>query len=253
MGIRFTCKHCQKRLNVKSAQSGQTGQCPRCGNSIAVPSESEISWIDADGKTEIMDSQSIFDVDNQITQAGLSASIQLESDRKLEEFSNPYVAPVTSSRTLKRPSKFGSSDPFLLDKPKPPSNMGKVDPIAEAPRKIWYFRSKKIGEKGPLKARFMQEHLEKGDVTIGCIVWREDWEDWQPAERVFPTLLAEVERRKANRVFDDSHCGISDEWNPHSALQRRRRKMQLLGIVAIAAGLLTIGALATLLIKLVSN
>ena len=97
----------------------------------------------------------------------------------------------------------------------------------------------------------MREHVDNGDVTIGCIVWREDWEDWQPAERVFPELVAEMEKRAAAGLAQST--GIPDEFNPHSALQRRKRRMQMLGIVAIAAGLLTIGTLATLLVRLISD
>ena len=130
--------------------------------------------------------------------------------------------------------------------------MGKVDPIAEAPQKVWYFRSKVHGEKGPLKGREMQEHLDKGDVKIGCIVWREDWEDWQPAERVFPPLVAKAEQIELERQ-KRSGSKIPDELNPHSSLQRKRRLMKTIGFVAIAAGLLTIGVLVLVLIQLISG
>jgi DNA-directed RNA polymerase subunit RPC12/RpoP len=251
MGIRFKCSHCQKRLNVKAAQAGQSGQCPKCSQTITVPQHSEVEWIDSDGRTEVMDSQSIFDVDNQITQAGLNATIQLESDSKLSEFTNPFTG-SSGPRIARRSSNFHSTESFLLDKPQPPSTLGKVDPIAEAPRKIWYFRSKKLGERGPLKAKTMRQHVENGDVTIGCIVWREDWEDWQPAERVFPKLVQEMKERAAARLAHTAQ-GIPEELNPHSPLRRRQRRLQMLGIIAIAAGLLTIGGLTALLVKLVSN
>ena len=63
-----------------------------------------------------MDSESIFDVDNQITQAGLSATIQLESDKKLDDFSNPF-ATTSNSKSARRSSTFNSNESFLLDKP----------------------------------------------------------------------------------------------------------------------------------------
>jgi hypothetical protein len=249
MGIRFKCSHCQKRLNVKAAQAGQSGQCPKCGKTVQIPLQSEVAPVDTEGHTEVMDSHSIFDVDNQITQAGLSASIHLETETRLGNVNHPLTS-SGRSRTKRRRSQTGSDEPFLLDKPRPPATLGRVDPIAQAPRKIWYFRSRELGEKGPLKARAMRNHVDQGDVTIGCIVWREDWEDWQPAERVFPELAEELRKQAAEL---EPEPGVPDEWNPHAALQRRRRRLQMLGIVAIAAGLVTIFGLAVLLVKLISN
>ena len=76
---------------------------------------------------------------------------------------------------------------FMLDKPRLPASLGKVDPIAEAPSRVWYFRSRELGEKGPLKGKMMQECLDRGQVKVGCIVWRDDWHDWLPAECSFLT------------------------------------------------------------------
>ena len=194
----------------------------------------------------------VFHVDRQITQAGLSTSITLESELMMEKFSVPF-APSTQTGVTRQSTNPDSSSSFLLDKPQLPSTLGKVDPIDEAPRKIWYFRSKQLGEKGPLRPKMMREHLDNGDVSIGCIVWREDWEDWQPAERVFPKLVALAEKNKADELIRQSAHKIPDELNPHSALQRRKRQTQLVGIIAIAAGLLTIGLLVLFLIKLLSN
>lgn len=250
MGIRFICEHCQQRLNVKSTQAGQKGECPHCQNIITVPTDSTKSNADL-ANEENVTIDSPLDIDSQILDAGLSGSIALEADESLESFSIPF-APQMIGAKAEGKDRFTTADSFLLDKPEPPTTLGKVDPIAEAPRKVWYFRSKVLGEKGPLKGREMQEYLDKGDVNVGCIVWREDWEDWQPAERVFPPLVALAEQLETNRK-DQSGSKIPDELNPHSALQRSRRRMRIIGIVAIAAGLLTIGALAFVLIQLISS
>lgn len=254
MGIRFICDHCDRHLNVKANQAGMVGDCPFCRNSIRVPTESTDSQADlASSESETIDTE--FHVDKQLNQAGLNSNIKLEPKSALEQFSIPYT-PANGGNGAETASRNSAvQDPantFLLAKPQPPSTLGKVDPIAEAPRLIWYFRSKKHGEKGPLKAKVMQEHLDNGDVTIGCIVWREDWEDWQPAERVFPALVALAQQNRANEMLTDPEYEIPDELNPHSTLQKRRRQKQILGIVAIAAGLLTIGLLVLLLIKLLS-
>jgi hypothetical protein len=250
MGIRFICQNCQERLNVKSTQAGQKGECPYCKNIITVPTDSSKSSADL-ANEENVTVDSPLDIDSQILDAGLSGSIALESAEGLEAFSIPFTPQKVGAKDAGK-DRVKAADSFLLDKPEPPTTLGKIDPIAEAPRKVWYFRSKALGEKGPLKGREMQAHLDKGDVKIGCIVWREDWEDWQPAERVFPPLVALAEQIEIDRMTRTGDK-IPDELNPHSVLQRRRRQMRMIGIVAIAAGLLTIGALAFVLIRLISG
>ncbi len=251
MGIRFNCNHCDKPLNIKPTQAGQVGQCPDCQATITVPAL-PIATKNEESKNKDDNSKSIFDVDHQIAQAGLSASIKLDSETAVSEFSVPFSPPALGTKKSRLAEDKKKNDSFLLEKPKPPTTMGKVDPIAEAPRKVWYFRSKTLGEKGPLKGKVMQEHLDSGDVTIGCIVWREDWEDWQPAEEVFPPLVA-LAKKKSNQAFRDSNYVIPDELNPHSTLQRKRRQMRVLGIIAIAVGLLTIGILVYFLVSLMSG
>ena len=102
----------------------------------------------------------------------------------------------------------------------------------------------------------MREHVDNGSVFIGCIVWREDWEDWVPAEKVFPSLVAEAkERRKQDRIhraFKDANYQIPDELNPHSELSRRRRRKNRIFIGAIACGLAIVGLLVFVLTKLVN-
>jgi len=157
------------------------------------------------------------------------------------------------------PKKSGGAaiTPFILDKPAPPETLGKVDPIEEAPKRVWYFRSKELGEKGPLKAKAMREHLDKGDVKVGCIVWREDWEDWLPAEKVFPTLAATAkelrQKEMMNRAFKDANYQIPDEFNPHSELNRKRRRKHQIFVAAIALGICIIGVLVFVLVKLLGT
>ncbi|MEM7782807.1 MAG: DUF4339 domain-containing protein, partial [Planctomycetota bacterium] len=130
----------------------------------------------------------------------------------------------------------------------------KVDPIAEAPKKIWYFRNKNIGERGPLKAKAMRHHLKKGDVDIGCVVWREDWEDWLPAEDVFPELVQKLHERKKkerlNRAFKNADYQIPEELNPDSETHVRHKRRTAIFAICIALGLLVIFGLTVLLIRI---
>ncbi len=253
MGIRFHCRHCRRSLNVKSTQAGLSGNCPHCGQAIEVPIESTRGSAELTRVQTSSRSVEIFDVDNQITEVGLTPAIQDDADFDAQEFSVPASLTQRSSSNARRSSFSDSSDSFLLDKPQLPSTLGKVDPIEEAPRKVWYYRSKEHGEKGPFKAKAMQAELDSGNVNLGCIVWREDWEDWQPAERVFPSLVAIWEAQQLKRRMGDAKRLIPDELNPYSAIRRRHRNRKLWGMVAIVVGLLIVGALVYYLSRLVSN
>ena len=41
MGIRFRCKRCETRLNIKATHAGKVGLCPKCKSKIKIPLESE--------------------------------------------------------------------------------------------------------------------------------------------------------------------------------------------------------------------
>ena len=34
----------------------------------------------------------------------------------------------------------------------------------------------------------MKQHVISGDVYAGCMVWRQDWDDWVAAEAAFPQI-----------------------------------------------------------------
>ncbi len=253
MGIRFLCHHCEKRLNVKTAQAGQEGDCPHCGETLTVPTKSTIpSELEKSSRPRRRPSHTGSDSVIGLLDAEKDPSIGAPA------LNQETASPTASSSVQRKPTNSSSSsEVFELDKPGPPDSLGKVDPIAEAPKRVWYFRSKEIGERGPLRAKAMREHLEKGDVTVGCIVWREDWEDWLRAEKVFPSLAAKAKKMKqqdrVDRAFKDANYKIPDEFNPHSELNRRRRFRNRMFIAAIAGGILLIGVLIFVLIKLLAD
>lgn len=104
------------------------------------------------------------------------------------------------------------ADSFLLAKPV--AKIG-ADPLKANPDLVWYLRHKRLGEKGPLRARQIEEMLEAGQIRAGHIVWREDWNDWVPAEDVFPSL--------AQSTGEAASYEIPDDLNPHSEASRKRR------------------------------
>ena len=193
MGIRFFCPHCQSRLNVKSSQAGHAGVCPDCGATVDVPEQSLLPgppkspdqrfYTEEENPPE--GSSQLIGFDSQDTIVG-----ELAGEPKAAVSTSP--APPHSLPPLFASSK-DSSGIFMLDRPSPSPDFGKIDPILAAPDKVWYFRNKKIGERGPLKSKIMQQHIESGDVAAGSMVWREDWEDWAAAEDAFPQIAAPID------------------------------------------------------------
>jgi len=256
MGIRFFCPHCRQRLNVKTGQSGQLGMCTHCDKTVTVPIDSDETQVSSDslsvrpkeleqsvigdGSSQLLVVKADLDEDEQDTIGG-----ELAGDPGGIE----YVEPPKSMSPVFAVSSSSGSGVFMLDRPSLPPEFGKVCPIADAPKKVWYFRSKLIGERGPLKSKVMQRHLEDGDVTVGCVVWREDWEDWVPAESAFPQLAAIGNSQN----FTDASYDVELD-RPTTLLSRSATPgKRALFFGAIVAGLSVVGALAYLLIILVNS
>ena len=163
-----------------------------------------------------------------------------------------------------RPPDIGAEDiarsveAFMLDKPQLPPSMGKVDPILQAPKQIWYLRNKQLGEIGPLRGRLMQKRLDAGEVTIGSLVWRGDWDGWIPAESVFPSLVAEAERLrskgKRSRAFKELPVELRRPAprvkKKLTAAQKNQRK-NLFFAAFVISGLIAILVLLVVAMKIV--
>ena len=214
MGIRFTCKNCLNRLNVKVSQAGCKRQCPHCSSEIVVPSSEPLPDFAA---TPLGDGLRPFK--NSKTQ---DVAIGGGEQEKASSLATRETLPNRIRQRMKRPKNQllrhrppelapedieQSFETFMLDKPQLPPTMGKVDPILQAPKQIWYLRNKELGEIGPLKGKLMQRRLDAGDIKIGSLVWRGDWDGWIPAEKVFPRLVAEAEgvrlKMKRSRAFKE--------------------------------------------------
>ena len=192
MGIRFFCPHCESRLNVKSSQAGGAGVCPDCGETVDVPEESLLPGLPkspdqrfyVEEKDPPEGSSKLIGFDSQDTIVG---DLTGEPSVNAKIASPPALSPVFATT-----QDGNSSGIFMLDRPSPSPDFGKVDPILAAPDKVWYFRNQEVGERGPLKSKVMQQHVKSGDVSAGSLVWREDWEDWAAAEDAFPQITPTI-------------------------------------------------------------
>ena len=183
MGIRFFCPQCQSRLNVKSSQAGGAGLCPNCSATVDVPTESILPGIPKSPNERFFtEEQNPPEGSSQLI--GFEAQDTIVGDLAVDQAVGAIQAPPESLSPVFATNQDGNSGIFLLDRPSPSPDFGKVDPILAAPDKVWYFRNQEIGELGPLKSKVMQEHVKSGVVSAGSMVWREDWEDWATAEEL---------------------------------------------------------------------
>lgn len=278
MGIRFHCPNCQRRLNVKITQVGQLGQCPRCRETVKVPAESSIKesvpvTASADSPTHKVaaiqdgsgsskshlrfslpsdlpedafdDPSAILDDDDQDTLDGPLAG---EHESVVEE-------PVIPSSTAFRASAYRTEgEAFMLSRPSPTTAFEKGDPILEAPKLVWFFRTRGFGERGPIKPIEMQAYLKRGDVQVGSMVWREDWDDWIEAEDVFPALAeqAKIDKQQARlaRAISETDYELPEIPKPLSPeeLQKLRQKRIYLWMTIIGLGV--VGLLVMILLQI---
>lgn len=268
MGIRFQCQYCQRRLNVKNVQAGQHGQCPSCNNMVRVPLESTVvsraaksavhsksgRFSTSGSIDESEDRSQILDVDDQVTLDGVVAG---EHDRKPK---SGLAKRIFRTASVASPATADAGEAFMLGRPSPAQDLDGQDPILSAPKKVWYFRTRGFGEKGPIKGREMRESIDHGEVTAGSKVWREDWDDWVAAEEVFPEIAeqARTAKRKArlDKALKDAGMdqsadkGKVAERTPEQLKQMEQRKV-MFWIAGV--GLAIVFALVLVVIKLVAN
>lgn len=185
MGIRFNCPHCNRALNVKAAQAGLDGICPTCRQVVKIPDPAFVG-VDVVDSFQHESTQSDSD-DNQDTAEGLDPVTRQESEQLEIDIGSPGSVPHRSKGRFRVPDNEENRENFVLDKPT--QNLGAGDPILDAPNLIWYYRNKEQGEKGPLKSKAMVAELKQGKISQQTLVWREDWEAWLPAAKVFPQLI----------------------------------------------------------------
>ena len=227
MGIRFACSHCQSALNVKSHQAGKRGRCPKCGHKIQIPVQSTMAAAKAATEPENNTSQfsktQVFG-HNQADDPSEEQDVAIK--KKLDDFSvrddetNNNASDDSISLAPSELSDSDGPDSFMLGKPTNHyvSN-GALNPVDDAPQKIWYIRHPEHSEVGPVKGTQLREMLDAGEVRIGSFVWREDWDDWEKVGDVFPALATPLPHEAPDPAdaSEESNASRSSIW--HSPLK----------------------------------
>lgn len=280
MGIRFHCPNCQRRLNVKITQVGQLGQCPRCRETVKVPAESSIKEsVPVTAKENSRSTQKVAAGQDEGGSSKSHLRFSLPSDLPEDAFDDPSAIlddaddqdtldgplagehesviedPAIPSSTEFRASAYRTEgEAFMLSRPSPATAFEKGDPIQEAPKMVWFFRTRGFGERGPIKPIEMQAYLSRGDVQVGSMVWREDWDDWVEAEEVFPALAeqAKLEKQQARlaRAISETDYELPEMPRPLSPEELQKQRQKRIYLWMTIAGLGVVGVLVMILLQI---
>jgi hypothetical protein len=174
MGIRFYCPNGHK-LNVKENLAGKRGLCPHCGVKLLIPQKStrpssqeereqqQRLAANAGGNPNDFD---VFIDDQGTAEVAISFS----------ESSNAANATTASVGSSALAATF--DDPSV----------------------VWYVQLADGQRFGPATLAIMRTWVNERRIGPDMLVWREGWQDWIEARRVFPEIekiLAEWQAKKS--------------------------------------------------------
>ncbi len=241
MGIRFTCPHCQRRLNVKSFLAGKRGLCPKCGGKIRIPTESQLP---------------------QQPKTAAVGGVAAGSD----EMESPATGRSGAGTGLKRDSDWYPFELVQQGASAPPAETRSSPATVGEEEAVWYVSPPGGGQFGPASRQTVEQWISEGRVTAETLVWREGWEEWQMAGRHFVQLQLEERIEMPLADAPESHVSpdvpstpapvaalsenrLADVGSTMASTRRssRRRSLLWVGIFALLAVLL-VGTLALILI-----
>ncbi|MEM9365937.1 MAG: DUF4339 domain-containing protein [Planctomycetota bacterium] len=151
MGVRFACHACGKRLNIKFELAGRRGICPQCETKFRIPREDAEFSIPLD---------------------------ELETSPGSKPASNPESAIGTLTTGSNGDSQAnGIATAPTVAEAAPDSLLGGADAT-------WYVRPPSGGQYGPADGLVMKQWISEGRVSDTAMVWRDGWNDWQPASSI---------------------------------------------------------------------
>lgn len=237
MGIRFFCPNGHS-LNVKSELAGKIGFCPKCNVRMVIPMESTR----APGEHFYKDKRSLAKA------YPADSSHDNISKRNLGNEEQYGEAPVgdiirqvvDSGRPYRDDRKIDSSETLFND-----------------PKLLWYARTQDGQEYGPATGDVFREWIKQRRIGPLMPVWRQDWECWQEAGKVFPEIKELFERSEAfeseNSAFAERGSSEIDKTRheddrTNESLERLTRRQKkainsfwiICGLIGVSLGLLLV-------------
>ncbi len=178
MGIRFLCPNGHK-LNVKAFLAGKKAVCPKCGEKVLVPEQSELGTAGKRTSPQARYPQAAIPQPIAVTASAPGGAVTAAP---------VYERPLSVQPNL-QPMQPAFAPQPTLSLPSAPPACAAVDPITEAPTAVWYVRPPSGGQFGPASGDIMRGWLAEGRVTADSLVWRAGWPDWRSAASTFPQLF----------------------------------------------------------------
>lgn len=191
MGIRFRCKACTNKVNVKDFLAGKRGICPKCGAKFTIPEQSDAEFQSAVDEPEpeaAPAANPAIVVTTPSSPVGAMPIAAAAGHSPQVSTAPVYAAPQFAAPQMSAPQQ-PQPAAYAPVMPAPGFAAGPRDPFSEAPQAQWYVRHASGQQYGPAPAPTMQKWLSEGRVPGDGMVWREGWSDWQVASLVFPQLL----------------------------------------------------------------
>lgn len=176
MGVRFACHACGKRLNIKAELAGRRGICPQCETKFRIPLED----------TELS--------------IPLDASAAFESSTESESISQSAVASApTNTSNVAEPSRRSVANGSAATATASKANAS-PDSLLGGAEATWYVRPPSGGQYGPADGLVMKQWINEGRVSDTAMVWRDGWNDWQPATSILSGSHTENPDVKLNAI-----------------------------------------------------
>jgi hypothetical protein len=184
MGIRITCPHCSKQLNVKSFLAGKRGVCPDCKNKFDIPAggrDNVIIEVEESDHTTVVRHEEMLRQERASQPPMLAASpVAVASAGASQPLSPaaqagvPVAAPVVAAPVVPQAAPVAAAVPVAA----------RPDPIVQAPHASWHLCSPTGNRYGPVVGEVLRQWIAERRVTPDTLVWREGWTDWQRADAV---------------------------------------------------------------------
>lgn len=207
MGIRFFCPNGHS-LNVKEELAGKIGFCPKCQARMVIPSEStrlsgERFHRDKQDLVETLPKNAPSNDPNASQPSEGTSGVDNNSDFRSSRLNlpvNEIIREVVDTSHYNRDGRKGRE----LRK--------KLSPSVDDRNCAWFVRTSDGQQFGPASNDVFQTWIKERRVSPLTLIWRQDWESWQEAGKVFPEIKEYFEADESNEVnSSDGSSGYRNE------------------------------------------